>query len=125
MRSSASENLSSIISSEARFRVLQVLASVPAGLKLRELERATGLSIRSIQVATEGLVAERVLQKSKTDAFQFNPKLVLAQKVKRLFLFLRDEELREKAHALSERAKQVVRLSEEVARFVNNPGGPR
>jgi hypothetical protein len=111
--------LSSILSSEARFLVLQVLASLPSGLKLRELERATELGIRSVQVATEGLLAEQVLSKNHLGLFQLNQKSAQANKVKKMFNFLRDEEIREGAQILSKRAKQIVRLSEEVAQFVN------
>ena len=114
--------LSSALSSEARFRVMQVLCGLRVGLRLRELERATELSIRSIQVATEGLLKEKVLRVDQEGRFTVNPTSSVAHRVLRLFLAWRDEETRRKAELLSDRARLVVRLSDEVARFVSSRG---
>jgi hypothetical protein len=112
--------LSSALSSEARFRVMQVLCGLRVGLRLRELERATELSIRSIQVATEGLLKEKVLRVDQEGRFTVNSASSMGNQVLRLFLAWRDEETRRKAELLSDRARLVVRLSDEVARFVNS-----
>jgi len=85
---------------------------------LRELERATHLNIRSVQVATEGLVSEKILKKDRNGHFGLNEKSELACFVKKFILFLRDEQLRERAKHFSDRAKQVIRLSDQVADFV-------
>jgi hypothetical protein len=114
--------LSSALSSEARFRVMQVLCGLRVGLRLRELERATELSIRSIQVATEGLLKEKVLRVDQEGRFTVNSASSMGNQVLRLFLAWRDEETRRKAELLSDRARLVVRLSDEVARFVKSRG---
>lgn len=115
--------LSSALSSEARFRIMQVLCGLRVGLRLRELERATELSIRSIQVATEGLLKEKVLSVDQEGRFTVNSASSTGNQVLRLFLAWRDEETRRKAELLSDRARLVVRLSDEVARFVKSRGG--
>ncbi len=114
--------LSSVLSSEARFRIMQVLCGLRVGLRLRELERATELSIRSIQVATEGLLEEKVLRVDQEGRYTVNSASSIGNRVLRLFLAWRDEETRRKAELLSDRARLVVRLSDEVARFVNSRG---
>ena len=116
--------LSSALSSEARFRVMQVLCGLRVGLRLRELERATELSIRSIQVATEGLLKEKVLRVDQEGRFTVNSASSIGNQVLRLFLAWRDEETRRKAELLSDRARLVVRLSDEVARFVKSKRDP-
>ncbi len=116
--------LSSALSSEARFRVMQVLCGLRVGLRLRELERATELSIRSIQVATEGLLEEKVLRVDQEGRFTVNSASSIGNQVLRLFLAWRDEETRRKAELLSDRARLVVRLSDEVARFVKSKRDP-
>lgn len=99
---------------------MQVLCGLRVGLRLRELERATELSIRSIQVATEGLLKEKVLRVDQEGRFTVNSASSMGNQVLRLFLAWRDEETRRKAELLSDRARLVVRLSDEVARFVNS-----
>jgi hypothetical protein len=116
--------LSSALSSEARFRIMQVLCGLRVGLRLRELERATELSIRSIQVATEGLLKEKVLRVDQGRRYTVNSASSIGNQVLRLFLAWRDEETRRKAELLSDRARLVVRLSDEVARFVKTKRDP-
>jgi len=113
--------LSRILSSNARFRVLQVLVPLPEGMGLRELERATHLNIRSVQLATQGLVRERILKKDRRGHFRLNSRLPIAVKIKKLFIFLRDEQIRERAQKFSTRAKQVIQLSEEMIQFTRTP----
>lgn len=54
-------DISKILSSRARFRILEVLCSFRSPLPLRHLEALTGLAIRSIQVAAAGLEEEGVI----------------------------------------------------------------
>jgi hypothetical protein len=111
-------SLSQTISSEARFRILQILTPLSEGMGLRELERATELGIRSVQVATEGLIREKILIKNKNGCFQLNRTSELFSVLKKIFLSLRDERLRARAQTFSNRAAQVIRLSDQVANFV-------
>ena len=111
--------LADALSSDARFRVLQVLSNLDEGLGLRALERATALSIRSVQVATAGLVRDGVLVREGTGIYVLNDETELGKRILRLFHFLRDERIRERSLNLGVRARRVVELCEEVAQFVN------
>lgn len=124
MRPENSWELSSALSSEARFRIMQVLCGLRVGLRLRELERATELSIRSVQVATSGLLEEEILRLDRDGRFTVNPASSAASRVLQLFRALRDEEIRKKAELLSDRARLVMSLSAEVARFVKSKERP-
>ncbi len=115
----ASFDLSAILSSQARFRVLQTLAHLTEGLRLRELERECDLNIRSIQLATQALRQEKVLRKTTDGYFLFDDKSSAAIHIRALFRFLRDEEIRKNARSLSTRAKAVIRLSEEMRHLVS------
>ncbi|MBU6154709.1 MAG: hypothetical protein KGP28_10445 [Bdellovibrionales bacterium] len=114
--------LADALSSDARFRVLQVLSNLDEGLGLRALERATALSIRSVQVATAGLVRDGVLVREGTGIYVLNDETELGKRILRLFHFLRDERIRERSLNLGVRARRVVELCEEVAQFVNRNG---
>ena len=117
-----SADLSAVLSSQARFRVLHRLAALTVGLKLRELERACGLSIRSVQLATQALTHERVLRKTRDGYFVLNDKSPAAARLCGMFAYLHDEETRQKAQALSARAQAVVQLSDQVRRLVRMGG---
>lgn len=111
-------DLSHTLSSQARFRVLQVLSPLNLGLKLRELERACALNVRSIQLATQALVQEGVLRKNSNGHFVLNKKSKISAQLRGLFKYLWDQKTREEAHALSSRAQAVMRLSEQVSVLV-------
>lgn len=113
-------DLSLILSSQARFRVLQILSLLKSGLGLRELERSTRLGIRSIQVATQALMKERILKKDRAGLFHLNEASPATCRLRGLFEYLRGEELQEKGKALSKRAHQVVRLCDEMRTFVHH-----
>lgn len=103
---------------------MQVLCGLRVGLRLRELERATELSIRSVQVATSGLLEEDILRLDRAGRFTINPASSAASRVLQLFRALRDEEIRKKSARLSDRARLVMSLSTEVARFVKSKERP-
>lgn len=53
--------ITSILSSKAKFEVLNLLFKDPSPLRIRTLERRTGLAVRSVQVALAYLVKEKVV----------------------------------------------------------------
>jgi len=50
-----------ILSSTAKFEVLNILFKDPTPLRTRVLERRTGLAVRSVQVALDSLVKAKVV----------------------------------------------------------------
>lgn len=50
-----------ILSSTAKFEVLNILFKDPSPLRVRNLEQRTGLAVRSVQVALNNLVNEKVV----------------------------------------------------------------
>ena len=105
---------------------MQVLSGLSVGLRLLELERATEeLSIRSVQVATEGLLAEKVLRRDRQGHFRVSPRSSVAKTIVQMFGAVRDEETRKKAERLSDRARLVVSLSNEVGKISKAPSKPR
>ena len=125
MTSEALLDLSSVLSSRARFRILQTLALLTEGMHLRELERQTSLGIRSVSVAVEALIQERVLKKNSEGIFYLNMDSPVASLLKGLFNYLREEKTRENAKRLSRRAQQVVRLSDEVSKLIHSARSKR
>lgn len=111
-------DMASILSSEARFKVLEILAPLHEGLGLRALERASHLKIRSIQVATSGLLKEGILKKNARGFLQFNARSVVAQNIQKFFAFIAEQKIAEQAISFSPRAKQVLELSENVRKLV-------
>lgn len=118
MSMTSQTDLSAILSSQARFLILQTLSLLTEGLGLRELERQTQLGIRSVQVATQALITEGILKKSKTGLLRLNGSSAAARSLQGLFKYLRDQKLNETAHLLSERARRALQLSDEVAAIV-------
>jgi predicted transcriptional regulator len=50
-----------VLSSTAKFEVLNILFKDPSPLRVRNLEQRTGLAVRSVQVALNNLVNENVV----------------------------------------------------------------
>jgi hypothetical protein len=50
-----------VLSSTAKFEVLNILFKDPSPLRVRALERRTGLAVRSVQVALDNLVKAKVV----------------------------------------------------------------
>lgn len=112
-------DLSSILSSQARFRVIEVLALLSVGLKLREIERETNLGIRSIQLATQSLLEEGVLKKNREGFFTLHSKSPTGELLRGLFQYLRDERIRKNASTFSYRAKSVIQFSDELVHLIH------
>ncbi|MCB0351075.1 MAG: hypothetical protein KDD38_07815 [Bdellovibrionales bacterium] len=64
-----SDALAQILSSESRFKVLKCLFGFAGAMPLRHIEKATGLKIRSVQLAVDALCEEGVLTRKKQDHF--------------------------------------------------------
>ena len=114
MRRPCTDNLPTLLSSEARFRVLRVFSLTEGSLGLRELERSTQIAIRSIQVATQALSKDGVLKKDRQNLFRLNAKHPDGPRLRAMFQYLQKEELKDKANALSTRAQRAVRLCDDV-----------
>lgn len=124
----SSVDLSLILSSQARFRVLQTLTLLSIGLGLREIERQTHLNIRSVQIATQSLVKEKILKKNANGLFLLNASSPAAKPLQGLFKYLRDVEISKKSKAFSERAQWTLQLSQEVSNLIRQarrPSGTR
>lgn len=110
-------DLSTILSSRAKFQVLQVLSTVEEGTSLRNIERLTGLAIRSVQIAVKSLVEAGVLekkQKGRRILIRMNSQHVFFEALRDVFSVLQKHRLQFMANQHSEKAKDVLAFSSDV-----------
>ena len=115
-------DLSTLLSSQARFRVLKALCGFQ-GARLRTLEHLTGLAIRSVQVAVNGLEKQNMLTRQKKDRailYCLNEDHPGSELLKSIFNLIRRNTIQARAHVYHSRAKAALRFSDEMLELVRN-----
>jgi len=80
--------IADILSSRAKFKVLQVLSAHASFLKLRMIAGLTELPVRSVQLALESLVKTKIIREKFIDhyhLFQFSSQHPFAEALKEFF----------------------------------------
>jgi hypothetical protein len=57
--------ISDVLSSSAKFRIIHLLFQADMPMHLRNIELMSGLAVRSVQVALKSLLAQKILTKQK------------------------------------------------------------
>jgi DNA-binding transcriptional ArsR family regulator len=116
-------DISAILSSQARFRVLKALWAFGGAMSLRSLEAVTGLAVRSVQVALSGLGSEKVIQsegRGRSKRYRLDTTSDSAEVLAGIFGLVAMDEIQRRSPRYSKRAKAVLDLSEDMHRLVRN-----
>ncbi|MBN8555134.1 MAG: hypothetical protein J0L93_06805 [Deltaproteobacteria bacterium] len=107
--------ISDVISSKARFKVLKCLEQQFEPISLREVISLTELPIRSVELALKSLVKERILKdyrKKRSHLFQLREDHLLTPSIKSIFQALRNTELEQRAKTYTKEANKALAFAQ-------------
>ena len=110
-----------VISSEARLKVLHTLAFSKRGLPLRQIEKYTGLAVRSVQVALYGLTAEEVVRKralGRRTFYSLNSKHPTFHLLQRIMTLVRKNFIIQRSERYHLRAQANLKFSNDVTELL-------
>lgn len=117
MKKSDDFDLSRILSSQARFRVLESLHTLNGRARIRHIEKLTQLAIHSVQVALQRLVAEKVILKSGRKPhplYALNPRHPAYEILNNVFNLIKAASLRQRARKFDKAAESSLAFSSEL-----------
>ena len=114
--------IANILSSSAKIEVLNILCKDPSPVRIRALERRTGLAIRSVQVALSHLVEAKVVirtTKDKSPAYYLNQSHKSYRLIKNIFKAIELEGLARRSEIYHSRAKRTFQFISEASELFN------
>lgn len=115
--------LGDIFSSGARTELLRVLCYQPDGMALRALGRTAGLGVRSVELALDSLVRDKLVKRSRAGnrvVFSLDRTDVRFPVLNAVFKAAMIEGIRADSSKLNDRARVVLPFIEEAKNMLNN-----
>lgn len=109
-----------ILSSTAKFEVLNILFKDPSPLRVRALERRTGLAVRSVQVALDNLVKAKVVTRKtqkKSPVYFLNKSHDSYALINHIFKAVELERISERAPSYNLKAKKTFQFITEASKL--------
>ena len=107
-----------ILSSTAKFEILSILFKDPSPLRVRALERRTGLAIRSVQVALDNLVKAKVVTRKtqkKNPVYYLNKSHECYELINKIFKAVEIESISKRSNLYNSKAKKVFQFVSEAS----------
>ena len=107
-----------ILSSTAKFEVLNILFQDPSPLRVRALERRTSLAVRSVQVALDSLVKAKVVTRTtqkKTPVYQLNKSHESYRLISHIFKSVEMESVSKRSVFYNSKAKKTFEFISEAS----------
>ncbi len=106
-------DLSPYFSSQAKYKVLEVLSRQVGPIPLRHVAHLTRLPVHSIELALKALVKDRIVRQRRNarySLFEMNQARSESKTVQALFQFLSDRALEERASSYGKKAVAALRF---------------
>lgn len=107
-----------VLSSTAKFKVLKVLLKNPSPSRVRNLEQRTGLAVRSVQVALNNLVNEKVVIRKKQNnkpVYYLNKSSTSYSLLNSIFKTIELDRIAKRSDKYSKKAKKTFQFISEAS----------
>jgi hypothetical protein len=113
-------DFSDVLSSRAKFKVLKLLFQCSAPISLRTITDLTVLPVRSVALALDNLLEQKIIKDSRRDKrrfFQTNHRHPLYEELKNIFVEVERSEIRIKSPQYQREATRAFKFAESANRF--------